>query len=68
MLLASQLSGSSGHSLKLLEIKLLTEGGNPGLVVMVEDSYTKGSVFESLHCKLDGHFSHTFVVEILMFV
>ena len=42
-------------------------GGSPGLVVMGGDSCPEGCVFESQHCILDGHFSHKFVVEIVMF-
>ena len=30
-------------------------GGNPGLVVMGDQSCTKGRGFESWHCILDGH-------------
>ena len=42
--------------------------GGPGLVVMGRDSCPEGRVFESQHCILDGHFSHLFVVKIVMFV
>ena len=42
-------------------------GGSPGLVVIGGDSCPEGCVFESQHCILDGHFSHKFVVEIVMF-
>ena len=42
--------------------------GSPGLVVMGGDSYSKGREFESQHHILDGHFSHLFVVKILMCV
>ena len=31
------------------------------------DSCSEGCGFESQHCILDGHFSHTFVVRIVMF-
>ena len=30
-------------------------GGSPGIVVMGGDPRSKGRVFESLHCILDGH-------------
>ena len=42
--------------------------GSPVLVVMGRDSRSKGCGFESRHCTLDGHFSHVFVVKIVMFV
>ena len=41
---------------------------SPGLVVMGGDSCSKGWGFESQRCILDGHFSHLFVVKIVMFV
>ena len=40
---------------------------SPGLVVIGGDSWIEGCWFESLHCRLDGHFSHL-VVNFLMFV
>ena len=43
-------------------------GGSPGLVVMGRDSCPKGHRFESRYHILDGHFSHIFVVKIVMFV
>ena len=44
--------------------------GSPGLVVMVNDSCSRGRGFESQHRILDGHdiFSHWFVVKIVLFV
>ena len=52
--------------------KILDRGfrywGSPGLVVMGGESCSKGCVFESQQCILDGHFSHIFVVRIVMFV
>ena len=39
----------------------------PGLVVMGGDSCTECRGFESQHLILDGHFSHIFVVKIVMF-
>ena len=44
------------------------EGRSPGLVVMGGDSRSKGHGFESRHHILDGHFSHWFVVKIVLFV
>ena len=41
---------------------------SPGLVVMGGDSCSKGREFESGHHIMDGHFSHLFVVKIVMFV
>ena len=43
-----------------------TKGESPGLVVMWGDSCSKGRGFESRHHILDGHFSHIFVVKIVM--
>ena len=37
-------------------------------MVMGEDSCPECHGFESQHCILDGHFSHIFVVKIVMFV
>ena len=37
-------------------------------MVMVGESSSKGCKFESWHCILDGHFSHLFVVKIVMCV
>ena len=37
-------------------------------MVMGIDSHSKGCGFESQHRKLDGHFSHIFVVKIVMLV
>ena len=39
---------------------------SPGLVVMGRDLHSEGRGFESRHCKLDGHFSHIFVVKIVL--
>ena len=50
-------------------IKLYWElGGSPGLLVIGGDSCSKGCGFESQPCIPDGHFSHLFVVKIVMFV
>ena len=43
-------------------------GWSPGVVVMGGDSRSEGHGFESRHRILDGHFSHIFVVKIVMFV
>ena len=42
--------------------------GSPGLVVMGEDSWAEGCGFEAQHQIQDGHFSHIFVVKIVMFI
>ena len=47
-------------------MKLSYSGGSPGLVVMVRGSRSKGHGFESQCRILDGHFSHLFVVKIVM--
>ena len=36
-------------------------------MVMVGDSCSEGCEFKSLHCLLDGHFSHLFVERIAFF-
>ena len=41
-------------------------GGSPGPVVKGGDSCSKGCVFESQRHLLDGHFSHLFVVKIIV--
>ena len=47
---------------------IIYKGGSPGLVVLGEDSCSKGHELESQHHILDGHFSHLFVVKIVMCV
>ena len=47
-------------------ITLSTEGGSPGLVVMVDDSCSEGHGFESWHHILDGHFFTYIYVKIVM--
>ena len=42
--------------------------GSPGIVVMEVDSCTEGRGFESQNHILDGHFSHIFVLKIVMFL
>ena len=41
---------------------------SPGLVVMGDDSCFRGCGFESRRQILGGHFSHLFVVKIVLFV
>ena len=49
-----------------IQIKsVLHMGGSPGLV-MGGGSCSEGRGFESWHCIIDGHFSHIFVVKIVM--
>ena len=48
--------------------KILIQYGSPGLLLMGRDSCSKGREFPSRHCILDGHFSHLFVVKIVMCV
>ena len=43
-------------------------GRIPGLVVTGVDLCVRGCGFESRHHILDGHFSHLFVVKIVLFV
>ena len=50
-----------------MPIEVITmSNGSPGLVGMGGDSCSEGRGFESWHCILDGHFSHIFVVKIVM--
>ena len=42
-------------------------GGSPGLVVMGNDSCSRGYGFKSQSRILDGHFSHCIVVKVVMF-
>ena len=39
------------------------EGRSPGLVAMGGDSCSKGCEFKSQHCRLVGHFSHTYLLK-----
>ena len=41
-------------------------GGSPGLEVMRRDSRSEGRGFKPCHHLLDGHFSHIFVVKIVV--
>ena len=43
------------------------QGGSPGLVIMGDNSCLKGHGFKSQRHILDGHFSHWFVVKIVLF-
>ena len=52
----------------MLKLKKYSFQENPGLVVMGGDSCSKGREFKSHQRILDGHFSHLFVVRIVMFV
>ena len=49
-------------------LKKQFKGGSPGLVVMGDNSCSRGHGFESKCCKLDGHFLHRFVAKIVLFV
>ena len=50
-------------------IRIFSEGGSPGLVVMGRDSRSEGRGFESRHRILDGHFFTYICCKILkMFV
>ena len=59
---------SVGTFLNCAASVLLFGGGSPGPVVMGIDSHSEGHGFKSRHRILDGHFSHVFVVKIVMFV
>ena len=50
-------------ALKQISIK----GGSPGLVVMWDDLCSSHCGFDSQRQKLNGHFSHLFVVKIVLF-
>ena len=58
-------SGSGSKYLKKISFFL---GGSLGLVVMGDDSWSRGRGFESRHHILDGDFSHLFVVKTVLFV
>ena len=60
--------GSHCPQSTVLVFKKPTKGRSPGLVVMGGDSCSKGRGFKFQHRILDGHFSHLFVVKIVMFV
>ena len=47
---------SSSKQTKLFKLKINSEGGSPGLVVMGGDSCSEGREFQSKHHILDGHF------------
>ena len=72
-LLIPQVRGSNQVIGKILYVTcLLWAGdGSHGLVVMGDNSCSKGPGFKSRRCILDGHldiFSHLFVEKIVMFV
>ena len=52
----------------LLDSNQLAWGRSPGLVVIGGGSCSKDREFESQHVILDGHFSHLFVLKIVMCV
>ena len=54
--------------INLSVIELVPLAGSRGLAVIGGDSCTKDCRFKSRHQILDGHFSHIFVVKMLMFV
>ena len=54
--------------LKIIFTKDLRGQTNQISVVMGGDSWPEGCGFKLQHCKLDWHFSHLFVVKIVMFV
>ena len=56
----------AGHACALYIENLY--GKSPGLLVMRGDSCPKGREFKSRHSILDGHFSHLFLVKIVMCV
>ena len=57
------------YGIRWQNLKNVGKGGSPVLVVMGGDSFTEGRWFEFRHSILDGHFSHIFVVKIvIMFV
>ena len=58
----------SGIGITANDERVLCADGSRGLVVMGGDSCSEGHGFESQHSILDGHFSHVFVVKIVMFV
>ena len=51
-----------------INCKTVFTGRSPGLVVKGGDSLSEGCEFKSQRQILDGHFSHLFVVRIVMFV
>ena len=55
------------HFISVLTI-VYSNGRGPGLVVKGGDSCCTGRGFKSHHCILHGHFSHLFVVKIVLFV
>ena len=62
----SKKNQTRGHNKKINSSNNL--GRIPSLVVMGGDSYFEDGAFESQHHILDGHFAHTLVVKIVMFV
>ena len=58
-------SNFRSRPLKEFESRHRQTSRSPGLVVMGDDSCSKGRGFKSLRRILDGHFSHWFVVKIV---
>ena len=50
------------------QVTNITLGGGPGLVVMGDNSYSRGRGFESRCNTVDGYFSHLFFVKMVLFV
>ena len=45
---------TEGRATKILSFSISGNGGSPGLVVMGDDSCSRGHGFESRYCILDG--------------
>ena len=61
-------AGKSNQCKQVVGNNYRLRDGSPGLVVMGGDSCSEGCGFKSQHSILEGHFSHLFVVKIVMFV
>ena len=72
LLLFSSFGPNTKSLVGLVEVlKNEAKGGSSGIVVMGDNSCSKGRGFESQRCLLDGHldiFSHWFVEKIIFFV
>ena len=66
--LRSILLRQSTKKVLFIPITSFVRGGSPGLVVKGDDSCSGGCGFKSQRHILDGHFSHGFVVKIVLFV
>ena len=60
--LKDELFSSPNIKLGFAQVKIGSEGDSPGLVVMGEDSCSKGHEFKSQHRILDRHFSHMYLL------